>query len=309
MRRSRCVALGLALVVVCSARGAGALQDLGHKTLGTLGLDAGTQEETGLYVATEVLGYRADRIYDRHGMLVAPDVELHAFATEFGIAGFYELPRLHTWVGAAFAVPVARVSVTTDNPYASLDDFGLGDLYVKPIQLGWRTPHLDVVTGYAFYVPTGHIAPGGRESVGRGHWTHELSAGGTLFFDRARRVQLSALASYELNLRKEDVDLTRGSTLQIQGGVGTRVLRVIDLGLVGYALWQVTDDRGSALPPLLAGARDVDYGLGGELDAAVPALRTKVTLRYTHDVVVRSRPLGQSIVIGLTITPWQKERR
>ncbi len=306
MRRSRCVAVAISLVALVGARGASALQELGHKTLGTLGLDAGSQPESGLYASDGVLAYGAQSLYDRQGNLIPIGVEARAFANSFGIGGTYELPHLHTYVGAAIGLPIARVAISTDNPFASLDDFGLGDLYVRPLKLGWRLGRADLVTGYAFYVPTGQVEPGGLGGVGRGHWTHEFSAGGTLYLDHAHKAQLTALASYELNLRKQTVDITRGDTVQIQGGVGNRFLRIIDLGLIGYALWQVTDDRGSALPHVLAGARDVAYGLGAEVDVTVPALRTKVTLRYTHNLYARARPGGDAVLVGLTIAVWKR---
>ncbi|HEY2744515.1 MAG TPA: hypothetical protein VGL86_07825, partial [Polyangia bacterium] len=66
----------------------------------------------------------------------------------------------------------------------------------------------------------------------------------------------------------------------------------------------VLDDRGSALPPQLAGARDVDYGLGPELDVTVPTLRTRIIARYTHDVAVRARPLGQLVLIAVEVQAW-----
>jgi hypothetical protein len=207
-------------------------------------------------------------------------------------------------VSAAVTAPVARVAVNSDDPRASLDDFGFGDVYVKPLQLGWRPWRAQLLVAYGFYAPTGHLEPGGRGGVGAGQWTHQFSVGGTIYFDAARVWRLSALASYELNERKLRVDVRRGDTVQLQGGVGAHFAKIFDLGVAGYALWQVTDDSGSALPPVLAGARDVDYGLGPELDISVPALRTKVTARYTHDVAVRSRALGSLVLIAVSVSVW-----
>jgi hypothetical protein len=295
----------IVLVALLAAGGAArAQQDLGHKVLGSLGLDAGELKPTGLYAVDAVGAYRADELIDRNGRRVPIALNATAFVNVFGVAGTYDIPRLHTSIGAAVTAPVARVALSTDDVRASFDDFGFGDLYVQPIALGWRPGRHEIVAAYAFYAPTGHLAPGGLDGVGNGHWTHEFSAGGTLYFDRARRWKLSALASYELNERKIDVDVKRGDTIQIQGGAGVRLARILDVGLAGYALWQVTDDTGSALPPILAGARDVDYGLGPELNVTVPQLRCKLVARYTHDVYVRSRPSGSLFVIALDISAW-----
>lgn len=63
--------------------------------------------------------------------------------------------------------------------------------------------------------------------------------------------RVSALASYDVNSRKRGIDITRGNTLQVQGGGGFPVAKVLTMGLAGYALWQVTDDRGTALPQVV----------------------------------------------------------
>jgi hypothetical protein len=281
-------------------------QDIGHKALGTLGLDAGSQPPTGLYANDTVVSYRADRIIDGNGRRVPVALNDNAFENIFAVAGAYELPRLHTYVGASIAMPVSRVTVdvATGDARASLDNFGFGDLFAQPIQIGWRQRRFDLTTGYGFYAPTGHVEPGGIGGVGRGHWTHEVSLGGTVYFDRAQRWRISALSSYERNMPKIGVDIKRGDTIQVQGGIGGHVAGPVGLGLCGYGLWQVTDDSGSALPPVLAGARDVDIGLGPELDVDAPFLRARFTARYTHDVFVRSRTLGSMVLIAVTFSAW-----
>ena len=68
----------------------------------------------------------------------------------------------------------------------------MADIYVQPLRLGWRRPHFDLVTGYAFYVPTGSIVPDvGPTGVSRAQWTHQISFGGTVYFDQRRSWQLS----------------------------------------------------------------------------------------------------------------------
>jgi hypothetical protein len=159
---------------------------------------------------------------------------------------------------------------------------------------------MDIVAGYSFYAPTGHFTPRGGDGVGRGQWTHQFSLGSAVYFDRAKTWHLSELASYDLNRPKRGIDITRGDTVQIQGGAG-KTLGIVDVGLAGYALWQVRDDRGKDLPEPLRGARDQAFGLGPEIDLSLVAIHSRITLRYCHDIAVNARPLGQVFVIGLTI--------
>jgi hypothetical protein len=139
-------------------------------------------------------------------------------------------------------------------------------------------------------------------------WTHEFGLGGTVFFDRNRSFAFSALASYELNGRNAQIDLTRGDTVNLQGGLGKRFW-IVNAGIAAYALWQVRDDRGSGVPPSLVGARDQVYGLGPEIDVLIPPMRSTLTFRYEHDVAVWSRPFGQVFVVELTGTPWKPKAR
>lgn len=296
-------------MVLLLAGGRAAAQDLGHKLLGTLGLQAGAQPTTGVYLANRFVLYRADELYGNDGRRLPVGLDLEAVADAVGVAGTYELGRLHTFVNTSVAVPLAHAAGTIDHPVASIDRFGLADVYVQPLKLGWRLPHLDLVVGYAFYVPTGRFEPGGADGVSRGSWSHELSLGHTIYVDRARRYYVSALASWELHQRKIGIDLTRGSTVQLQGGAGATLLRLVDVGVVGYGLWQVADDTGSALPPALRGLRDRAGGLGAELDVTLPDAQSRVVLRWTHDVAAAARPGGQLLLIGLTWAPWQARRR
>jgi len=136
-----------------------------------------------------------------------------------------------------------------------------------------------------------------------------LSAGGTISADRNRTSFLTALASYDLNLRKRDVDITRGDTLQVQGGAGLRLLNgVVEAGLAFHGLWQVRDDRGADLPGVLRGARDRAYGFGPDVAVLFETIQSQIRVRYEWDTGVRSRPQGNLLVVGLNVALQRPER-
>jgi hypothetical protein len=275
-------------------------QELGNKILGTLGLLAGSQPASGLYVADRFLRYNANDLIDSNGHRIPVGLDLDAVANAIGIQLTFRLPWRSTYVNVSLGVPAARVSLQTERPEVNIDRFGFGDLYVQPLKVGWKMSRIDIVAGYSFYAPTGRFTPQTRDGVGRGYWTHQFSLGSAVYFDRAKTWHLSGLASYDLNRRKRGIDLTRGDTVQLQGGAG-KTLGIVDVGLAGYALWQVRDDRGKDLPVPLRGARDRAFGLGPEIDITLAPVRSRITLRYCHDVLVNARPSGQVMVIGLTI--------
>jgi hypothetical protein len=195
-----------------------------------------------------------------------------------------------------------------DRPEASFDRFGLADVYVQPVHLGWRGDRVDVVGSYGLYLPTGTSPLAGGKGLSTGHVTNEFSAGGAIFADRNRTFFLTALASYDLNLRKRDVDITRGDTLQVQGGVGASLLNGgVEAGLAFHGLWQIRDDRGADLPDVLRGARDRVYGLGPDVAVFIQSIRSQIRVRYEWDMGVRSRPQGNVFVAGLNVILQQPE--
>jgi hypothetical protein len=281
-----------------------AAQQLGHKLMGSLGLYAGTQPDAGLYVLNQFGSYGSNDIYDRFGHRIPVNLDVDAVANFAGFQATFRLSH-SLYLNTAAAGPVSHVSLTSDQPEASVDQFGLGDVYVQPVKIGWKAEHMDIVAGYAFYAPTGLYIPRGSGSIGLGQWTHEFSFGGTVYFDRDKTWRFSSLASYDLSQRKQGIDITRGDTFQIQGGAGKRVrtgnIGTLDVGPVGYGLKQVRDDRGGDLPAALHGARDVALGLGLEVDYTVARIRSRFTVRYCRDVVAKSRPLGRILVIGVVV--------
>src|SRR5262245_9116532 len=280
-----------------------AAQDLGHKLPGMVGLDAGRVPEPGLYLVNRVVSYRADEVRDRDGNLIPKDIRLRALANGTGLSYTFALSQNDLVLTVTAAVPLARLRVNSqDQPEASVDRFGLTDFYFQPARLGWRKGHFDLVGSYGLYVPSGLSVLAGGKGLSSGQNTHQFSAGGTIFTDKDRTVFVTALASYDLNLRKHGVDITRGDTLQVQGGAGVRRFnRGLEAGIAAYKLWQVRPDRGADLPPVLRGARDRVYGFGPEMAVMVQAIRSQIRIRYEWDLGARSRPKGNIFVVGFTL--------
>lgn len=296
--------VGACLLAAVWAPRAGAAQSLGHKLPGTIGIDAGTQPPPGIYAANRFLVWTADRLLDRDGEPVPiAGFELDAIADAVGVAGTLRLDSgLH--LSAAVAVPYVRLKLSSDDPRVAADRFGLGDAFFKPVQIGWKWALVDLVASYGLYAPTRQI---NREGLGSSQWSHQLSVGGTLSSSH-RRVRISALFSYDRYQRKLDIDVTRGASVQVQGGLSVTVLEHLDVGLAGYALAQVADDRGAELPPALRGRRDRVLGLGPEVKAPIPGLRARLGARYTWDLDVRARPEGRLLIIELDVAVWSPRR-
>jgi len=299
LRRSGAVVgVGLALLLTTSPAFA---QDLGHKLPGLLGLDAGRIPEPGLYLIDRLAIYEAEKLLDRNGNLVptAP-FNLRGLANAFGASYTRRISGNSMFLTMTVGGPIAKVKLDVENrPEIGIDRLGLGDPYIQPFRLGWRKQRFDLVTSYGIYLPTDRSALAGGKGVSSGQITQEFSGGGSVYFkDRSRF--LTALASYQLNTRQRGIDITRGDSVQMQGGIGTKLFsELAETGIAGYALWQVRDDRGTQLPPVLAGARDRVYGLGPEGAVFIKAIQGQVRVRYEWDLGVRARPQGHIFVVGI----------
>ena len=162
------------------------------------------------------------------------------------------------------------------------------------------------MTGYAFYAPVGSVTQDeGPTGVSRAQWTHEISFGGTVYFDRRGSWSLSALGAWDINGHKIGIDITRGETFQVQGGVAKTFAGIVSVGPVGYALYQVQNDHGADVPLALVGARDRAFGLGGELDLTLEKGRSQLFFRYVHDLDVQTRPEAQLLFVGVAIRAWK----
>ena len=295
--------------LVLALRPVAAQQQLGYKLLGSTGIDAGVQPLPGLAVVSQTLHYGSSQLRDREGNVVPIDgLSIDATGSALGVA-YTSKTKGAPYLSFAIGLPVARVHINSDEPAASLNAYGFSDLFVQPLKVGWRQRRFDLVTAYAMYVPTGHFEPRGGAGPGRGYWTHQLSLGGALFADSTRTHRLSALASYERNTRKRGIDIRRGDMCQIPGGAGASGQWIAVIGLAGYALWQVTPDRGADLPPKLRNERSRVFALGPEIDVTIPQWRTRVALRVEREFGVESRPKGQAIALSVAYAAWSPARR
>jgi hypothetical protein len=292
------IGVGLALLLISASALA---QDLGHKLPGLLGLDAGRIPEPGFYVLNRLAVYEAEKLRDRNGNLVptAP-FNLLGLANAIGVSYTTKISGKSMFLTMTVGGPIAQFRLNIENrPEIGVDRFGLGDPSIQPLRLGWRKPRFDLVTSYSIYLPTDRSPLAGGKAVSSGQITHEFSGGGSVYF-KERSQFLTALASYQLNTRQRGIDITRGNSVQVQGGIGTKLFRELaETGIAGYALWQVSDDRGTQLPPVLAGAPDQVYGLGPEGAFFIKAIQGQLRVRYEWDFGVRSRPQGHIFVAGI----------
>lgn len=291
--RSTLLALALGLSFHATAEA----QFFGHNFPSDLGVQSGSQPPPGAYLSLLVPFYSADEI------ITGEADSLGSASTDVTIWGLSPVLSVVTKAsifGANYGFVIAPSFANADLEFPRLDvdvdQFGLGDLYVVPIQLGWHFTSTDLISSYGFFAPTGRYEAGANDNIGLGMWSHELSVGATQYLDSAGTWSIALTGFYEMHTTKKDVDIRAGDWLVFKGGVGKAVSEVVTLGVAGYALWQTTDATGADVPDELRGRKITSYGIGSELDL----LGGGITFRVLWEFGVRNSLQG--FIAGLTGT-------
>ena len=286
--------LAVAIGIVTPAQGFAQLN--GQNIKGDAGLKSGSQAPPGSYVAVPLYFYTADQIKDREGhQLRAGSLD----AAVFGLA--LNVVTTKTIAGGTYgflvALPWANNRVQGVNDFDSNPGAGLTDMFVQPINLGWRKPRADVMIAYGLYLPTGRYQDGADNNTGLGMWAQEVLLGTTVFLNDTRTLHAATTATFDFQSEKEDSRTKVGNILNLEGGVGTDLLGGgLTAGLAYYGTYKLSDDRfDSRVANLLIRGKNQVWALGPEVTLAIAA-RKKVygfaTLRYQWEVAGRTTTEG-----------------
>jgi hypothetical protein len=290
-----------ALVVATSARA----QLAGDLLLGQYGLAAGTQAPEGLVLTGFLYGYHSTTVVGPNGNTVPGSTgSLGIFVP--GVSVWYVSP-LKVFGGSYGAqLSIWGTSSRNDFPRLNVDNssFGFGDMYLKPLELGWHTTYVDVITGFALWIPTGSYTPGGNSNSGQGQWGYEFSLGATVWFDKGHHLNLSTQAFYDIYSPKSgtigpsNTQLQTGNIFTLMGGLGYQFLGGgLNVGIPYSIQWKVTEDTlppgiGPVLPGIQA-AKDWRVGLGAEVDLFWNA-SNGITARFLQGFAGANTTNGQS---------------
>jgi hypothetical protein len=173
--------------------------------------------------------------------------------------------------------------------------FGLQDLYIQPLWLGWHWPNADLNVAYGFYAPSGRFEQGDPGNLGLGFWTHQFQLGGAYYFLKRATAMVMAM-TYEIHHNKDGVDIRPGSHLSLNYGVSQFLPAgpgLLEVGVLGYSQWQVTDDNG-------ADARNPDvhdqlHGIGAQLGYAIPKWHLAFATKYLYEYYAEDRFRGHAL--------------
>jgi len=285
-------------VMVPSARA----QYLGLNLRGDVGLKSGSQPGPGYYFSIP-LWYRNDYngIRGPNGNKLASDLDINVNILTTPAIAVITKAKI---AGATYGFQIVPMVMNkrlelVESGQETGESYGFGDMYIQPINLGWRTKRADFLTAYGVYVPTG----AGDRSLDM--WAHEIVAGTTVYFDSAKKWHAAATGFYEIHQNKRGVDLRVGDILTLEGGFGRSFLKGAgNAGLAYVAQWKVTDDSGADFPARLQKSKNRAYGLGPDVSFPVFAKGTLIGLvgvRFIHEFGARTSFEGSSFVLSFTL--------
>ena len=295
----------LVVVVLLGYADSAVAQLQGHHAKGGWGLQSGTQVPEGFFIAPVYTRFDSETLRNADGDKV----------NQQGSLGVNALSAFLWWVspykilGANYGIQASVPLLESSVEVASLNletSWGLGDLYVQPINLGWHLKQADIMASFGVYFPLGRYDADAIDNTGLGMWTYEFGAGTTVYFDEAKNWHLAATGYLEFHSGNKDSDAKVGEILTVEGGLGRSFFDgSLLVGVAYYGQWKLGGDTFGRplLDDLLMPEKHRVYGIGP--DVTLPLVIKKklialVTLRYQWETGARTNLEGQNFNVLVT---------
>lgn len=283
-------ALVAAVLLLAAVPGAArAMPQTGHYFSGANGLLSAVPMPAGFTYVNNFFMYNTDTVKDFAGDSIKIgqlDVYVNAF-TPVWTSGTKILDATYSCM---LLVPLQNVALGNYLGFEKEEYWGVGDILLQPLMLTWDLDGLFLTLRYGFFAPTGRFALDKDDNIGLGYWTHQIVAGATWFFGPNATWHLSALNRIELHTKQSDQDLYPGANMVSEWGFGKTLIPGLDLGITGYANFQIDQEAGTSV--------NVDnnlyrvFALGGEVSYHIPETSLLVKLRCNKEFAARSHSQG-----------------
>ena len=275
-----------------------AAQERGQYPAGFRGLNAAEQPAPGFTYANFIYWYPSDTFKDKDGRTTALNFDLDLVA-DFNLLAYTPKKK---FLGATFSslviVPITNVAITLPRLDAGVSGTGIGDIYAEPVSLQWAFKKGKVRTAYGFFSPTG------QNGTTSDFFGHNFTLGGTYNPGKTGLWQINASSTWEAHHKKRNSDIKVGNNVTFEYGVGKTFVKnkgtvLLQLGVVGYSEFQLTNDTGAGVVPPNLGNKDRVHALGGEFGVIMPAKKFNVFVRILPEYAARSHTQGLTFLAGL----------
>jgi len=287
-------------------------QQKGQYMPGQQGLNAGVLPDPGVTYANITINYYADTLRNASGASLPLSTAYNLWAVE---NAFFLVPK-GKLLGAKVAPYIVAPTPANGSLTLGAINFpgltvqgggeGLADIWFQPANLGWSFKRADINAGYAFVAPTGRYTPGASNNIGSGYW----GTGSTVYLTKNKGTTANLFTDWEFHhgskATSQGTSLTPGQAFTIEWGLG-QVLplkkdfsQLLQLGVIGYDQWQVTDNGGLAAPSIPASAFP-DYSvhaIGVQTTFIVPHKALNLFFKFEDEYRAIARPQGRTIAFG-----------
>lgn len=320
---TRLIAATLILGLPIALSGTAYAQEIGHYS-GALAdvRDYVMPAKPGFYFKMYNYYYTTDTFKDRNGdkassidlplggsVDVDLDVDVFVLAPAFMWVSDWEIlgARYGAYIIPTLGNSSVDASLTTLRGFGTRSqesDFGVGDMFVQPVWLGWTRKNWDFALGYGFYAPIGEFEQGASDNIGLGFWTHQFQGAIAWYPNENRGTAVVAAVTYEINSDVEGADLTPGQRINANLGIDQMLPLgesgfVLELGAGVYGQWQVTDDKGS--DAFREDVHDQVFGVGPQIGLIYVPWNAAATAKWQHEFEAENRFEGDSFTLNFAV--------
>ncbi len=219
------------------------------------------------------------------------NISMFTWVTDYKVLGM----RYGALAGIPFSTGNLQPSAIDDDP-----SFGLGDVLLTPLALYGTSARFDYQVQFTVWSASGRFSPGAQNNRGAGFWSLVYSLGGVFYPDGARdKWSLSAVARIEQNFTQEGTGITPGDDIVIDWGVGRVITawgRAMDIGVSGFATWQISSQEGG--PEGADTSRYHYFGVGPEASMPITA-KLMLRIRAQWELGTRNAVIGNNLWVIL----------
>jgi hypothetical protein len=197
--------------------------------------------------------------------------------------------------GLLAGIPFSTGNLNPSDGELGNTGLGLGDVLMTPVSLTGTSRLLDYQFQFTVWSDSGRFVPGSADNRGSGFCSLVYSLG-AVWYPGASRTDwsVSAIARIEQNFKQIATGKTPGNDIVVDWGIGKIVRggpRPIEIGVSGFASWQITEQSGGPAPNP---GRYRFYGLGPEMSVGLSE-RWTLRARAHWEFGVRNSVQGNSL--------------
>jgi hypothetical protein len=224
----------------------------------------------------------------------------------FNIAELLDVTKLKILGGnyaVAFALPIGNVKVDVGSPAVgiarSVSTFGLGDSIVIPALVGWHAGNWHTSYALSVFCPTGKYDPNQALNLSKNFWAIDNAYSASYLTQTG--FDLSGSLGYTVNFENSRTHYKSGDVMHLDLAVGQNLSKELKVGIVGYAVVQVTGDSGSGAT--LGSFESNIYGAGPAFGYSAKVAETDLSLqlRWYREFQAKNHLAGDGVYLTVAL--------